>query len=31
MCPGLNVNGSPCNTELDYALCKKIGVLSREE
>ena len=30
-CPGLNDNNQPCRTEWDYALCKKIGVLTKEE
>ncbi len=30
-CPGLDKNGKTCNAEWDYALCKKIGVLTKEE
>jgi|LauGreDrversion4_2_1035121.scaffolds.fasta_scaffold682251_1 hypothetical protein len=31
VCPGYNLDGEPCNTEWDYSVCRKIGVLTSEE
>lgn len=30
-CPAAKKDGTPCETEWDYGLCKKVGVLTYEE
>ncbi len=30
-CPSYKPNGSECSTEWDYALCKKVGVFTKQQ